>query len=135
MAFNTVESIVDLNYRFNHIYYEQGNNLRDVGYKPMGFSDADIVEIHNYGYAGRADELRYYKERNYAQPDHLLFTIFDVPTNLIQVELHVILSEKRCFWRYNRETRGRVFPNFSLKLKIIQNPTKKPYVWTGDYWG
>lgn len=134
MAFNIVESVVDLDYRFNHIYYERGNNLRKVGNPEMGFTDADIVELHNYGYNGTAHQIHFYKERNYVQPDRLLFTIFDVETNLILTELHVHLSERRSFFRGSRHTRGRVFPNLSLKLKIIQDPNRKSYVWTGEYW-
>ncbi|ABY63162.1 hypothetical protein ST201phi2-1p337 [Pseudomonas phage 201phi2-1] len=135
MTFNVVETVVDLNYRFNRTYYEHGDNLVKVGNKDWGFTDADIVEIKLYGWQAKEQKLKFYKERNYVQQDRLIFTIFDEYTNLIQTELHVILSEKRTYWRENRETRGRTFPNFSLKLKIIQDPNKKTYVWSGEYWG
>lgn len=132
--FNIVESVVDLNYRFNHSYYEHGDDLRKVGDKQIGFTDADIVEIKLYGWQREAQLLKFYKERCYPQPDRIIFTIFDEYTNLIQTELHVVLHEKRTYWRENRETRGRTSPNFSIQLKIIQDPNKKTYKWSGDYW-
>lgn len=134
MAFNIVESEVQLNLRFNHYYSEHGDDFRKVGDPNIGFSDADIIEITNHGWYNDHPEVRFYKERMYDEPSKLVFTIFNVETNLILTELHVYLNEKRSFWRRNREARGRVFPNISLKLKIIQDPNQKTYRWTGDYW-
>lgn len=135
MAFNIVNSEITLNCRFNNYYYEQGNDLRKMGDPQMGFSDADILEITNHGYHDDHPEVKFFKERIYGQPNHILFTIYNTETNLIMTELHVYLDEKRSFWRRNREARGRVFPNISLKLRIIQDPNHTTYKWTGEYWG
>lgn len=133
--FNVVESEIVLPYRIGHSYYEHGNDLRKVGDRQMGFSNADIVSIHNYGFHDDHQTIKFYKEFDFIQPSHIRFTIFSEQENLILTELHVHLAEKRSYWRENRETRGRGFSNFSLVLKIIQDPNKKIYQWTGEYFG
>lgn len=131
MAFNIVTSEIFLPYRFNHTYYEHGNDLRKMGDPQIGFSDADIVEIIDYNKHHIPDQIRFYKEHLYPKPDEIIFTIFDVPTNLIITELHVILSEKRSYWRVNIPC--RIEANMGVRLKITQDPNKRTYLWTGLY--
>lgn len=131
MAFAITETEVELPYRYNHLYYERGNDFRKLGNQQAGFTDANIVEITNYAKGKDRREVGFYKERLYPAPDHIIFTIFDVEENLIMTELHVILSEKRSYWRVNRPC--RVPSDISVRLKIIQNPNLKTYLWTGLY--
>lgn len=131
MSFNIVTSEIELPYRFNHSYYEHGNDLRDMGDPQIGFSDADIVEITNYTTSPMRGQIEFYKERLYPQPSTIIFTIFDVEENIIITELHVLLDRKRSYWRVNRPCRA--FPNMAVRLKIIQDPNCKTYLWTGLY--
>lgn len=131
MAFNIVTSEIELPYRFNHSYYEHGNDLRKQGNPEIGFSDADIVEIINYAKGKDHKEISFHKERLYPKPDEIVFTIFDVEETIIITELHVILSEKRSYWRQNRP--GLVYADMAVKLKITQDPNCTTYIWTGHY--
>ena len=131
MAFNIVTSEIELPYRFNHSYFEHGNDLRKQGNPEIGFSDADIVEITNFAKGGDRREISFHKERLYPKPDEIVFTIFDVEETLIISELHVILSEKRSYWRKNRP--GKVYADMSVRLKITQDPNCTTYIWTGHY--
>lgn len=131
MAFHITKTDIELPYRFNHTYYEHGNDLRDVGNKQIGFSDADIVEIVNYAKGKDRREIGFYKERLYPKPDEIIFTIFDAEENLIMTVLKVILSEKRSYWRVNRPC--RVDSNMMVKLRITQDPNKHTILWTGIY--
>lgn len=131
MAFNIVTSEIELPFRFNHSYYEHGNDLRKQGDPEIGFSDADIVEITNLAKGKDRHPISFYKERLYPKPDEIIFTIFDVDENIIITELHVILSEKRSYWR--QCIPNRVYSDMSVRLKIIQDPNCKTYLWTGNY--
>lgn len=131
MAFNIIHSEIELPYRFNHSYFEHGNDLRNMGDKQIGFTDADITEITNYVNSPMRGILGFYKERLYPKPDEIVFTIFDEAERVIITELHVILSEKRSYWR--KCSRRWTFPDMAVRLKITQDPNKKTYKWTGTY--
>lgn len=132
MAFNIVRSKIDLEYRFNTSYFEHGYNLRKQGDPEIGFSDAHIVELINNAKGTDYRELGFHKERLYPKPDEIVFTIFDVEERVIITELHVILSEKRCYWRRNRRPSNR-YADMVVRLEIVQDPNSTLYIWTGIY--
>lgn len=131
MTFAIIESEVEIPYRFNNTYYPHKSEFRHVGNKQLGFTDADIVEIINHVKSPLRGELKFYKERLYPKPDVIVFTIYDVHYNIVITELHVVLSERRSYWRKCRP--GWTFPDMSVRLKLTQDPNKRPITWTGHY--
>lgn len=131
MTHAIIESERVLTYTFGNTYYEHQCELRDLGNQQLGFTDAEIVEIVNHVKSPMRGELAFYREHLYPEPSTVVFTIFDIEENLIVCELHVKLAEKRAYWQKCR--RGWTYPNMTVTLKIIQDPNRKTYAWTGHY--
>lgn len=131
MTFPIIESYRELQYTFGNTYKVKQCEMRDLGNQQLGFSDADIVEIINHVHTPLRGDLSFYKEPLYPEPSTIVFTIFDINQNVVVCELHVKLDEKRAFFKSCRQ--GWIYPNMTIKLKIIQNPNIRTYLWTGIY--
>lgn len=111
-------------------YYNKEYDLKNYGVKRYPYTDVDIIEIISTEKIPK--KLRFYKVRDYVNQTILIFYIYDVETNMLVVTMNVKLDKQRLWFETPDIT--EMFPNMDVKIKVIQDPNKKQYRWTGEYW-
>lgn len=111
-------------------YYNKEYDLRQYGVKRYPYTDVDIVDIISTEKFPK--KLRYHKVRDYVNNTILTFYIYDVEANMLVVTMNVILNKQR-LW-FETPTITEMFPNMDVKIKVIQDPNNRSYIWTGEYW-
>lgn len=113
-----IVSYVSLPHYFRQSYSDRPHNLGDTGDSHLAFTDVDI-ELIQRGEL-QTNHLAFHKERWYEQPGHICFTIYEVETNYVVAELHVLSAKKRVYWK--KPLPRFTFPDMMVMLKITQDP-------------
>lgn len=119
-----------LRYDLKYTYYNHGYDLKDYGVKRFAYSDIDILELISLEKIPR--KLKFHKVRDYVSQTIIQFYIYDVESNQLIVTLNALLDKQRMYFEV--PDFGREFPNMDVRILVTQDPNKKPYRWTGEYW-
>lgn len=111
-------------------YYNKEYDLKNYGVKRYPYTDVDILNIISTEKYPK--KLRFHKVRDYVNQTILQFYIYDVCSNRLVVTMFVLLDKQRLY--FETPDRNTEFPNMDVVINVIQDPNKKQYRWTGEYW-
>lgn len=111
-------------------YYNKEYDLKKYGVKRYPYTDVNILELIST--ESHPKKLRFHKVRDYVNQTMLQFYIYDVESNRLVVTMFVLLAQQRLYFETPDFTWE--FPNMDVRIEVIQDPNKKQYRWSGEYW-